>query len=165
MTKVGITGHQNIPMGKPQDDIIQGIKDCLSDLPTPIVGYTSLAIGADQLFAQAVLDVGGQLMAIIPCPGYEETFRPENLPAFQDLLAQTVEHEVLDYPMYDPTDPKGSEPAFMAAGEEIIKRSDILIAVWDGQPALGLGGTADAVAYAKSLGKPVVVIWPEGVVR
>jgi len=53
----------------------------------------------------------------------------------------------------------------MAGGEEVARRCDVLVAVWDGCPAAGLGGTADAVAFARSLGKQVVVMWPEGVRR
>jgi hypothetical protein len=37
-------------------------------------------------------------------------------------------------------------------------RAEVLIAVWDGLPARGLGGTADVVAYAKQCGRPVEVI-------
>jgi hypothetical protein len=46
-----------------------------------------------------------------------------------------------------------------------VNRSDRLLAVWDGKPAQGLGGTGDIVAYAKSRGLPTTVIWPEGLVR
>lgn len=42
---------------------------------------------------------------------------------------------------------------------------DRLIAVWDGRPARGYGGTADLVAYARGLGVPVQVLWLAGAVR
>ncbi|WP_041624991.1 hypothetical protein [Stackebrandtia nassauensis] len=51
--------------------------------------------------------------------------------------------------------PRGDEPA----------RRDQLIAVWDGQPARGYGGTADVVDYARDHGIDVTVIWPEGAKR
>ena len=41
----------------------------------------------------------------------------------------------------------------------------MLVAVWDGQPARGLGGTADVVAYARQRGVPMEVIWPQGATR
>jgi len=157
MTKVGITGHQRIP-SEALDYITAGIMECLTSLPEPIIGYSSLAIGADQLFAQAVLDTNGELLAVLPCVEYEATFAPENLKLYRTLLSAAVGREILGFE-------EPSESAFMAAGQEVIKCSDILIAVWDGKPAAGLGGTADAVAYAKSLGKPVVTIWPEGIDR
>jgi len=58
-----------------------------------------------------------------------------------------------------------SEEAFMAGGKAVVDGCDILLAVWDGKPAAGLGGTADVVAYAKESGKPIEVIWPEGASR
>jgi hypothetical protein len=47
----------------------------------------------------------------------------------------------------------------------MVKRADLLIAVWDGQPARSWGGTADVVAKARQLGLPVTVIWPNGATR
>ncbi len=53
----------------------------------------------------------------------------------------------------------------MAAGRAVADRSDLLLAVWDGAPAAGLGGTADIVRYAEERGKAVEIIWPEGARR
>jgi len=36
----------------------------------------------------------------------------------------------------------------------------LLVAVWNGQPARGPGGTADAVAFARGLGRRVVHVNP-----
>jgi hypothetical protein len=46
-----------------------------------------------------------------------------------------------------------------------VDRSDVLLAVWDGQPARGPGGTGDVVAYARARGTPVEVVWPAGAAR
>jgi len=42
----------------------------------------------------------------------------------------------------------------------VVDLADLLIAVWDGKPARGPGGTADVVAYAASAGKPYVWLDP-----
>jgi hypothetical protein len=42
---------------------------------------------------------------------------------------------------------------------------DRLVAVWDGLPARGVGGTAEVVADARELGLPVEVVWPAGAWR
>jgi hypothetical protein len=47
----------------------------------------------------------------------------------------------------------------------VVEASELLVAVWDGEPARGLGGTADVVAYAREGAIPVEVIWPEGATR
>jgi hypothetical protein len=46
-----------------------------------------------------------------------------------------------------------------------VDRSDVLLAVWDGRPARGFGGTGDVVAYARRRGVPVEVVWPRGAER
>jgi hypothetical protein len=53
----------------------------------------------------------------------------------------------------------------MAAGAIVADRCERLIAVWDGRPALGLGGTGDVVRYAQGIGRDVVVVWPDGARR
>jgi hypothetical protein len=52
------------------------------------------------------------------------------------------------------------ESAFFAAGRYIVEQCDLLIAVWDGQPSKGLGGTGDVVAYARGVNRQVVVLDP-----
>jgi hypothetical protein len=48
----------------------------------------------------------------------------------------------------------------MAGSERMLDLADELVAVWDGLPARGHGGTADVVAVALDRGIPVTVIWP-----
>jgi hypothetical protein len=54
-----------------------------------------------------------------------------------------------------------SEEAFYEAGKRVVQISDLMIAVWNGKPAAGLGGTADIVKYSLASGKPVVHLHPE----
>ena len=42
----------------------------------------------------------------------------------------------------------------------MVDHSELLIAVWDGKPAAGLGGTGDVVSYARQSGKHVYQIDP-----
>lgn len=55
--------------------------------------------------------------------------------------------------------------AHMAGSEALVGLADELLAVWDGKPAWGYGGTADVVAYARRTGTPVRVLWSEGASR
>jgi hypothetical protein len=158
MTVVGFTGHQNIPA-----EAIEYVKDHLrSELkaydPRVLVGMCSLADGADQLFAQLILDAGGSLNVVIPCSGYETTFDTQGLLRYHDLLSHASETETLTWP-------EPSEDAFLAAGRLVADQSDVLIAVWDGQLAQGKGGTADIVRHAQQNGKKIIIIWPKGVTR
>jgi hypothetical protein len=123
-----------------------------------LVGVTSLATGSDQLFATEVLNVGGALHVVVPCSRYEETFDDHDRGSYRSLLAAAAQVRTL--PFEEP-----SEKAFYAAGRAVVDASDWLCAVWDGQPAVGLGGSADVVAYAREQGKHVEVLWPTGLTR
>lgn len=48
--------------------------------------------------------------------------------------------------------------AYLNAGTYVVDNCDVLIALWDGQPSRGRGGTAEIVGYAKRMMRPVVVI-------
>ena len=61
--------------------------------------------------------------------------------------------------------PGAPEQAYAAASREMLDRSEILIAVWDGVESGGPGGTADTVARARAEGKEVMVVWPAGAER
>ena len=46
--------------------------------------------------------------------------------------------------------PAGGAPSdYLAAGCRVAALADLLLAVWDGEPARGRGGTADVVAFAR----------------
>ena len=53
----------------------------------------------------------------------------------------------------------------MAAGKSIVDSCEMLIAIWDGKPARGLGGTGDVVRYARKTGKAVSIVWPDDIGR
>jgi hypothetical protein len=152
---VGITGHQGLSPSC-QRLVRRTIAAELEALDPPITGYSSLAAGADQLFAEVLLELGGQLVAVIPSENYESSFTDSNaVLRFKTLLSRATTMTRLCY-----SEP--SEQAYWAAGQEIVKNSDVVLAVWDGKPAGGLGGTADVVEHARTLGRPVKVIWPAG---
>ena len=48
--------------------------------------------------------------------------------------------------------------SYLDCGMETVNHCDVLVAVWDGEPARGRGGTAQIVAYARDLGRPVIII-------
>lgn len=159
MTRLGITGHQSIPAAA-LDFVIDGLeREIASVSPTEtVVGVTSLAADADQLFATTVLNAGGSLHVVVPASRYETTFDVDGLREFRQLLEGASEVENLPYGA-------PSEEAFFAAGKRVVDLCDVLLAVWDGEPSRGLGGTADIVRYARQSSHDVRVIWPEGVAR
>jgi hypothetical protein len=158
MTRIGVTGHQRMPEVA-EAFAREGLARVLGGVRDGLVGVTSLAAGADQLFARAVLDAGGTLHVVIPAAGYAGSFEDDlSRDEFERLVERAATVETLDF------DAPGEE-AYMAAGRRIVDLSDLLIAIWDSRPARGLGGTADVVAYARERGIPTEILWPPGVER
>jgi hypothetical protein len=124
----------------------------LARITPPLVAVTSLAVGADQLLARLVLERKGVIHAVLPFADIERSFSPEYLPAYRELVKQATV-EVLNTPGTD-------EDAYLAAGQRVVDLSEIMLAVWNGKPAKGKGGTADVVAYAVRRGVPLVHIDP-----
>jgi hypothetical protein len=156
MTRIGVAGHQDLPHAA-IDYITQGIRGVLAQYDH-VIGYSSLAAGADQLFATEVLDGGGQLHVVIPSAGYTTTLDGDAAALYKRLLASASGTTQLPFPA-------PGEDAYEAAGQWIATESELLIAVWDGLPARGRGGTADTVAHACELDREVRVIWPAGMTR
>lgn len=85
---------------------------------------------------------------------FERDFLPEEWVEVKALLAR-AEHLEIAF------EPGSRDEAFLTGGFEIVNRCDVLLVVWDGQLARGKGGTADVVAYARAMGRPIVIVNPE----
>lgn len=152
MARIGITGHQKLedPAAWLWVEGVVGRE--LDAAAAPLVIVTSLAVGADQLAARLGIARGATVHAVLPFSEIERTFSAEDLQAYRRLVSQ-ASVEVVQTSGTD-------EDAYLAAGRRVVELSDVIIAVWDGNPAKGKGGTADIVAYAITSGVPVVHINP-----
>ncbi len=159
MTRVGVTGHRGLPHDTKQliDHALRNVLEGSND--GHLVGISCLADGADQLFARAVLDLGGHLEVVVPAKQYRDSLDLPGERQTYDQLFAMASH-VVRLPFDEST-----EDSHLTAGHHIVDTSDLLIAVWDGQPARGRGGTADIVTHARELGVPIRVIWPQGAQR
>ncbi|WP_330329659.1 hypothetical protein OHS33_07900 [Streptomyces sp. NBC_00536] len=158
MKRIGVTGHRSLP-GEVLAHVEDGLRAVLDGHDGPLEALSSLAEGADQLFADIALQCGADLTVVIPSADYEATFGGGAPLAGYHRLRRLATQEIrLDFA-------RSTDEAYYAAGTFIADSCDRLVAVWDGLPARGHGGTAEIVAYARSLGKPVTVLWRAGVVR
>jgi hypothetical protein len=152
--RVGITGHQRLGEPALWGWVQRELGRLVSSFGPPLIGVTSLAVGADQLFAEAVLRGGGSLEVVIPFDGYELAFAEGgDRQAYNRLLRRALRREVLEKHGSD-------EDAYLAAGKRMVDRAELLIAVWDGLPATGRGGTADVVRYAVRQRKKTIHLNP-----
>ncbi len=156
MTRLAITGHRGLPR-ETEQLVDTALREEIAGTPA-VVGLSCLADGADSLFAQAVLDQRGELVVIVPAARYREGLPEEHHPVYDALLARASDVVRLDHV-------ESTSQSHMDASIDMIERADRLVAVWDGKPARGYGGTADIVDAARDRGLPVTVIWPEGARR
>ncbi|MBO0852154.1 MAG: hypothetical protein J2P18_00110 [Nocardia sp.] len=123
-----------------------------------LTGISCIADGADSLFANTVLELGGLLIVIVPARQYRHSLPAGHHTTYDELLAAASEVIELDYE-------ESSSEAHQAGSVRMLELADELFAVWDGKPARGYGGTADVVAVAEARGIPVTVVWPVGAQR
>jgi len=138
-----------------------------SPAPPVLATLNTLGEGADRIAFEVAGKQGLARDVILPAKpeDYAATFvsakAREDLP---DLLAQTRSTLILPA-LGDMADDKAAARSFEQAALTLLALSDLLIAVWDGEPARGCGGTGETVDEAARAGAPIVVIDPKGGVR
>ncbi|GAB7033338.1 hypothetical protein AB0G35_13760 [Streptomyces sp. NPDC021749] len=156
--RVGITGHRGLSA-----EVEQQVRALLAEAvsaydPVELVAVSCIADGPDAWFAEAALEHGGQLEVVVPATGYRAGLPGWHHPVYDDLMRRAAGVHETGLVTSDAA-------AHMAGSEALVGLADELLAVWDGQPARGYGGTADVVAHAHRTGTPVRVLWPRGATR
>ena len=175
---VGITGHRlgglaDVRLGGIGDEIALALDTVEAEAlgvferegglfakAAPVLTLVSpLADGADQMAAEAGLARGWRLQAILPFARatYIRDFDGHEAQARFIALIERA-----DCVLELPGDPDDDAEAYMAAGRATIAHCDVLIAIWDGQPPRGRGGTAEVVHLAVAQGTPVIHIPADG---
>jgi hypothetical protein len=151
---IGVTGHQTLMPGQRWEWVETQIRSILTRTSADAVAWSSLAPGADQLFAAVSDTLGIPLHIVIPFPDYAERLSPDDRLVFDRLSHAARSLETLGSADSDP------ETAFAAAGHYIIERVDVVLAIFDKEHHRGHGGTGDMVDYARSLGRPLFTLDP-----
>ena len=136
-----------------------GASDCFATDRSSFVLVSAMADGADQIAAEAALELGFSLQAVLPFARdeYRRDFeRADAATRFDALLGKA--QRVLELPGVREQAPE----AYMMAGRAMVAHCDVLIAVWDGLPARGRGGTAEVVQLAIKRGSPVIHLPVDG---
>lgn len=151
---VAVTGHCHLGDSAAVRFTVHTLHAMLEQLqrayPQGIVALSGLATGADTIFAEAALACGIPLEACLACADITANFAPGlERERFESLLARSRRVHRLPFV-------ECSNEAYMALGRWLVDSSDLLIAVWNGLPAVALGGTGDVVAYALQQGRAVL---------
>ena len=161
---IGAAGHRKIGDGsRIEAAVAAAVRDVSVLVPRmrntdlALTVLSPLAEGADRIVARAVLKVpGSRLEVVLPMDrdAYEGDFASaESRREFDGLVAEASAVRRIN-------GAASRTDAYVRAGRFVVDHCDILIAVWDGGPAEGPGGTAEVVAYARSLGCPLIWMDP-----
>ena len=121
--------------------------------PPTFFMVSPLADGADQVSAEVGMELGLRLHAILPFPRdeYRADLKDESARhRFDELLGKA--ECVLELP----GDRAREFEAYVMTGRATVAHCDVLIAIWDGLPPRGRGGTAEVVELAIARGTPVI---------
>ena len=152
-----ITGHRDLT--PPTTRLVEkAIRRFLAPHAPEMVGVSCLAEGADQVFADVVLELGGLLEVIVVARQHHLTLPPPHRASYERLLSRagTIRRLPFSFP---------SPEIYAYANRELLEGADLMVAVWDGRPENGIGGTAEAVREARNRMIEVQVLWPSGAAR
>ena len=178
---VGVTGHRAEVLGESNLTVLgQRIRDALRLIAEasqalfereracfaadrPLFRFVSpIADGADQVAAEAALELGWELQVITP-------FARE---AYRSSLANHGARERFDSLLERaacvlelPGEKDRQLDAYVMTGRATVAHCDILMAIWDGLPPRGRGGTAEVVQLGLTRGTAVLHIPPDAKAR
>ena len=120
--------------------------------PQPVL-LSALAEGADRYAALLAPGAGFGLSVALPFPvaDYESDFaEASSREEYRGLIAAAGRVLVL------PGRRDATPGAYDTVGTVILDNADIILAVWDGGPSAGKGGTTDLLERAAAMGMPIV---------
>jgi len=154
---VGVTGHRDLAPSCTGETrvavktVLEALVRQLGEVKLQVA--CGMAEGADQLVAEIALDLGIPVHAVLPMPlaMYRDDFSGEALTTFDRLLDQSgvTVHEIPLPPGLDRGQGsiQGSERdrLYTRLGEFLGRRSNLLLALWDGKVNGLAGGTGDVL--------------------
>jgi SMODS and SLOG-associating 2TM effector domain 1 len=165
--RIGVTGHRRLDN---EAALAQRVREGLGlisarfpasdETPVHFVVLSELAEGADRLVVQEARSLLGddrlRLVAVLPLARHDYVSDFAGAASREEFDAHLQEAmETVQIPVRPET---SREDAYRQAGREVVDRSDVLLAIWDGQPAQGTGGTAEVVDYARDAGVSVLIV-------
>jgi hypothetical protein len=149
---VGFTGHRKLT---DEARCRKWIEDFLAQQKAKetrtLCGVSSVAAGGDLLFAESCLGLGIPLRVLLPLA--REEFRKDFDEAAWARAEQVMRSAISVETVGSDADRK---ERYYECGLETVQQSQWLLALWNGQPAQGLGGTEEIVKFAQQMGRPVV---------
>jgi hypothetical protein len=134
-------------------DLLERERDCFAGLPPKLRFVSPIADGADQIAAEVALDLGWELEVVLPFERADYRASLANHGARERFDALMSRAACL---LELPGDPSHTLDAYVMTGRATVAHCDVLIAVWDGLPPRGRGGTGEVVQLALTRGTAIV---------
>jgi len=154
---LGFTGHRKVP---DESKCRQLIRDILAEQKAShqgiVYGVSSAASGGDQLFAESCLELDIPLRILLPRPA--ELFRTDFDDASWQRTLRIMEHAI-SVEITGGIENRNEQ--YYDCGIRTVTESQVLVALWNGQPSHGTGGTQEIVSYARKTGHPIAWIHSE----
>ena len=153
---LGVSGHRDLdPADLPglREAVAEFVRQLRDFLPNTDIHLTvGMAAGADLLVAQTAIDLGLHVEAVLPMPlqQYAADFEGESLASLRSLLEHPDVRCVELSSEPRPFDQGASTTAerdemYAKLTQTLIRRTSLLLALWDGRTSRLAGGTADTV--------------------
>ena len=115
------------------------------------VAVSGMALGVDQIFAEAVLELKAEgvqinLYCAVPCKGQESMWPEKSQKRYKEILEQADIVYTVSKENYKPY-------LLQKRNEYMVDISTEILAIWDGTPS----GTKNCVDYAKKKNKKVII--------
>ncbi len=150
---VAATGHRPDKLGGYGDDVLARLVRGARRYLVKVRGsqaISGLAIGWDTAFALAALEEGIPLVAAVPFEGQDSRWPDASKAMYRHILAEADEVVIVS--------PGGfSNNKFQRRNVWMVDRAKRMAALWDGSS----GGTANCIAYAEAVTRPVDNLWPQ----
>ena len=155
---VGFTGHRRV---ENENKIAPVLRELIASIQREVgrelIGRSSIASGADTLFAEACLASRLKWIALLPFPEteFKKDFSEADWARAKALLDRAERVEMSSETAERPR-------SYLDCGLATVDGADLMVAVWDGKASRGTGGTAQIVNHARLVQKPLILISPDG---
>jgi hypothetical protein len=114
---------------------------------TEIRVLSGMAAGTDLIVARAAIEAGVQVEAVLPMPltQYRADFDSDSYRELRTLLAHPQVRSVELTPPERLDEPSGRDKGYQSLGRMLVRRSSVLLAVWDGKSTRLPGGCFDTL--------------------
>ena len=154
--KIAVTGHRPNKVGgyNENNPLAAAIKSNMRQIlslakESDLMVISGMALGIDQWWAEAAIELKIPFIAAIPFMGMESKWPAVSQDRFYEIISYADSIVYVCDPGYEPW-------KMQKRNEWMVDNCDKLVAYWDGSP----GGTANCVQYARAKGRIIDIINP-----